>query len=60
MNTFSLFGDQTAILQFGDELGLLISFTGILVIVLIRSFLGITFEMEVDGHWPWERRKYRK
>lgn len=29
------------------------------LIVLIRSFLGITFEMEVDGHWPWQKRKYK-
>ncbi|HVZ67229.1 MAG TPA: DUF1622 domain-containing protein [Patescibacteria group bacterium] len=33
------------------------SFTtvGILAaIVLIRSFLSITFDMEVKGHWPWQ------
>jgi uncharacterized membrane protein len=27
------------------------------LIVLIRSFLGITFEMEVEGRWPWNRGK---
>ncbi len=27
------------------------------VIVLIRSFLGIMFEMEVDGRLPWQKTK---
>jgi uncharacterized membrane protein len=27
------------------------------LIVLIRSFLGVTFEMEVEGRWPWSRTK---
>ena len=27
------------------------------LIVLIRSFLGVTFEMEVEGRWPWQRNK---
>lgn len=27
------------------------------LIVLIRSFLGITFEMEIDGKWPWQKGK---
>lgn len=27
------------------------------IIVLIRSFLGITFEMEIDGRWPWAKGK---
>ena len=27
------------------------------LIVLIRSFLGVTFEMEVEGRWPWSRNK---
>lgn len=27
------------------------------LIVLIRSFLGITFEMEIDGKWPWQKDK---
>lgn len=26
------------------------------LIVLIRSFLGVTFEMEVEGRWPWQRK----
>lgn len=26
------------------------------LIVLIRSFLGITFEMEVEGRWPWQKK----
>lgn len=25
------------------------------IIVLVRSFLSITFEMEVDGKWPWDK-----
>lgn len=27
------------------------------LIVLIRSFLGITFEMEIEGRWPWQKGK---
>ena len=27
------------------------------LIVLIRTFLNITFQMEVDGRWPWQREK---
>ncbi|HEU5121963.1 MAG TPA: DUF1622 domain-containing protein [Candidatus Saccharimonadales bacterium] len=27
------------------------------IIVLVRSFLGIEFEMEIDGRWPWQRAK---
>lgn len=26
------------------------------IIVLIRTFLGIEFEMEVDGRWPWQKK----
>lgn len=25
------------------------------LVVLIRSFLSISLEMEVSGHWPWQR-----
>jgi uncharacterized membrane protein len=25
------------------------------VIVVIRTFLSISLEMEVSGHWPWQR-----
>lgn len=25
------------------------------IIVLIRSFLSITLEMEIEGRWPWQR-----
>jgi uncharacterized membrane protein len=25
------------------------------VIVVIRSLLGIEFEMEIEGRWPWQR-----
>lgn len=27
------------------------------IIVVVRSFLGIEFEMEIDGRWPWQRTK---
>ena len=27
------------------------------IIVVIRSFLGLTFEMEIDGKWPWQQNK---
>lgn len=27
------------------------------VIVLVRSFLGVEFEMEIEGRWPWQRSK---
>ena len=27
------------------------------IIVLVRSFLGIEFEMEIEGRWPWQRAK---
>lgn len=27
------------------------------IIVLVRSFLGIEMEMEMDGRWPWQRSK---
>jgi len=25
------------------------------LIVLVRSFLSMTLELEIDGHWPWQR-----
>ena len=27
------------------------------IIVVIRSFLGMEFEMEIEGRWPWQRAK---
>lgn len=27
------------------------------IIVLVRSFLGMEFEMEIEGRWPWQRAK---
>ena len=30
------------------------------VIVLVMAFLGIEFQMEIDGHWPWKRPVSRK
>jgi uncharacterized membrane protein len=29
----------------------------LVIIVLVRSFLSITFEMEIDGKWPWQKNK---
>jgi uncharacterized membrane protein len=26
------------------------------IIVLIRTFLSFTLELEIEGRWPWERR----
>lgn len=32
------------------------STVGILaLIVLIRTFLSVTFDMEISGHWPWKK-----
>ena len=30
------------------------------IIVIVRSFLGMEFEMEIEGHWPWQRTKNTK
>jgi len=30
------------------------------VIVAIRSLLGVEFEMEIEGRWPWQRAKTKK
>lgn len=29
----------------------------LVVVVLVRSFLSITFDMEVEGYWPWQKGK---
>lgn len=29
------------------------------VIVLIRTFLSFTLEIEIEGRWPWQRRSNR-
>jgi len=29
------------------------------VIVLIRTFLSFTFELEVNGRWPWQKRTHQ-
>lgn len=37
-----------------------LSFNNVIVlgmVVVIRSMLGIQFEMEIDGRWPWKRGK---
>jgi uncharacterized membrane protein len=26
-------------------------------IVLIRTFLSFSLEVEIEGHWPWERHR---
>lgn len=31
----------------------------LVVIVLVRSFLSVTFEMEIEGRWPWQRNRTR-
>ncbi|MDX1776334.1 MAG: DUF1622 domain-containing protein [Desulfobulbales bacterium] len=36
------------------------TFTNVAVlglIILIRTFLGITLHLEVEGRWPWEKEK---
>lgn len=30
------------------------------IIVVIRSLLGVEFEMEIEGRWPWQRAKERQ
>lgn len=30
------------------------------IIVVIRSLLGIEFEMEIEGRWPWQRAKEKQ
>ncbi len=30
------------------------------VIVVIRSFLSITFDMEIEGRWPWQKETSSK
>lgn len=27
------------------------------LLILIRTFLSIEIEMEIDGHWPWQRSR---
>ncbi|MDQ4045414.1 MAG: DUF1622 domain-containing protein [Chloroflexota bacterium] len=27
------------------------------LIVLVRTFISVELELEINGHWPWERRK---
>jgi uncharacterized membrane protein len=28
------------------------------ILVVIRSILNVELEMEIDGYWPWQRRKF--
>ncbi len=40
-----------------------LSFDAVIIlalIVLVRAFLGIQFQMEIDGHWPWQRPRHQK
>jgi uncharacterized membrane protein len=30
------------------------------LIVLIRTFLSFSLEVEIEGHWPWRRREMQK
>lgn len=30
------------------------------IIVLVRAFLGIEFQMEIEGRWPWKMAEARK
>lgn len=30
------------------------------IIVLIRSLLGVQFEMEIEGRWPWQKTRAKK
>lgn len=30
------------------------------IIVLVRAFLGIEFEMEIEGRWPWRMAETRE
>jgi uncharacterized membrane protein len=30
------------------------------IIVVIRSLLGMEFEMEIEGRWPWQRAKSKQ
>ena len=29
-------------------------------IVLIRTFLSFSLEVEIEGHWPWQRSRYAR
>ncbi|UXN68033.1 DUF1622 domain-containing protein (plasmid) [Devosia neptuniae] len=29
-------------------------------IIVIRTFLSVSLEVEIEGHWPWRRGKERK
>ena len=40
-----------------------LSFDSVLIlaiIVLVRSLLGIEFEMEIEGRWPWQKARSKK
>jgi hypothetical protein len=58
----SLFGFQrSAVAHSGSRAGerrfepTLQSVLVLALIVLIHTFLSMAFEVEVDGHWPWQR-----
>jgi len=36
------------------------SVVALAIIVLIRSFLGAEFELEINGRWPWQKKVKRK
>lgn len=29
-------------------------------VVLIRAFLGFTLHVEVEGHWPWQKHRFKQ
>jgi uncharacterized membrane protein len=34
------------------------SVTILAIIILIRTFLSVTMELEVNGRWPWQKKDY--
>lgn len=30
------------------------------IIVLVRSLIGVQFEMEIEGRWPWQKAREKK
>jgi len=49
---FIVAGDIIRTISSGVNLTSILALAGI---VLIRSFLAAEFELEVTGHWPWQR-----
>lgn len=49
---FIVAGDIIRTISSGVNIASIVALAGI---VLIRSFLAAEFELEVTGHWPWQR-----